>query len=68
LGGLRQNAAPPHFRQRSGMFAFWNDFDMNTSEPGYIVEFDTAVPIPSTIWLLASGLLGYFGIRKKIRK
>jgi len=28
----------------------------------------TPVPIPATVWLLGSGLLGFIGIKRKLRK
>ena len=49
---------------------YWNDLDKYVSEPGYIVEFDTAaVPIPSTFLLLATSLTALIGltIRQYIR-
>ena len=35
---------------------------------GYFVEYEVAVPVPTTILLLGSGLVGFVGIRKKIKK
>lgn len=51
----------------------WNDLANNQaggtstfSMQGYVVEYDfSPVPIPPTVWLFGSGLLGLIGITKK---
>jgi hypothetical protein len=44
---------------------FWNDYDPNSPEPGYIVEYSTtSVPIPGAVWLMCSGLAGIMGLKK----
>ncbi|BCG63573.1 MAG: hypothetical protein methR_P1301 [Methyloprofundus sp.] len=45
----------------------WNDLP-NGSNRGYFVEFSgvtSSVPEPMTLWLLASGLIGFGAMRKK---
>ena len=32
------------------------------------MKFGSAVPIPTAIWLLGSGLIGMFGVRRKLGK
>jgi hypothetical protein len=46
----------------------WNDYDPNSPEPGYIVEYSSQpVPLPPSFFLLCSGVLGiYFYKKKKI--
>jgi len=47
---------------------YWNDISPSTFEDGFIVEYETKpVPEPSTILLIASGLIGFAGFRRKFR-
>jgi hypothetical protein len=52
----------------------WNDARNTPSPTGtakvaYIVEYElTPVPIPGAAWLLGSGLVGLFGLRRKFSK
>lgn len=54
----------------------WNKNDINnwmkygTQWNGSLTSkyYYSQVPIPGTVWLLASGLIGLMGIRRKLRK
>ena len=60
--------------RRTQNFNFYNGLqesvdDEATSNVWAVHDGDiAAVPIPSAIWLLGSGLIGFIGIRRKIRK
>jgi len=42
--------------------------DGNDPVVGYFVEYEgTAIPIPSAVWLLGSGLIGIVGMRRRMR-
>jgi hypothetical protein len=43
---------------------FWNDQSALSGITGYIAE--SPVPVPSAVWLLGSGLLGLFGIKRRL--
>jgi hypothetical protein len=42
---------------------FWNDQSELPGITGYIAE--SPVPVPAAVWLLGSGLLGLFGIKRR---
>ena len=54
----------------------WMQFDMMSDSSGFdsqirwdIASFESsAVPVPATLWLLGSGILGLVGVRKKSKK
>jgi len=44
-------------------------YEIDSSQPFTLRLLDgSPVPVPAAVWLLGSGLLGLFGIRRKIRK
>lgn len=47
-------------RGLNNMASTWNDCDYILPMKGYVIEYDV-VPVPGTVWLLGSGLLGLAG-------
>lgn len=57
------------------IYAINSKFGIDTSDPigdgnneGWALVPNSAVPIPSAVWLLGSGLIGIVGIRRKFKK
>jgi len=46
----------------------WVDYDFNKISPEILDAAVTVVPIPSTSFLLGGGLVGLFGIRRRVKR
>ena len=65
IGTLYAGIYPGEWADDSGDQGF-----PSSSDPviGYFIEYESAVPIPGTAWLLGSVILGIVGVRRKNKK